>query len=94
MKAQDKQRPVALTVKLHPEILRTARALGEFYEGSDVEHIVGEAVKDAAKDKKFAEWWLQHPEAGSDKPEEKAPGKTRKKGALEPVEASRLKGVA
>ena len=69
MKAQDKAKPVSITVKLHPEVLRAARALGEFYEDSDVDHIVSEAIKDAAREKKFTEWLGQHPHAGRTKEE-------------------------
>jgi hypothetical protein len=69
MKSQDKARPVSISVKLHPEVLRLAKALGEFYDGSDVDHIVSEAVKDAAAGKKFQEWLEQHPNAGRTKEE-------------------------
>jgi hypothetical protein len=69
MKSQDKAKPVSINVKLHPEVLRTAKALGEFYDNSDVDHIVSEAIKDAARDKKFAEWLELHPNAGRSKEE-------------------------
>jgi hypothetical protein len=70
MKAQDKQKPTQLTVKLHPEVLRLARALGQFYDDSDLDHIVSEAIKDAAGNKKFAEWLDEHPDAGKPKEEQ------------------------
>jgi hypothetical protein len=69
MKAQDKQKPVPLAVKVHPEVLRLARALGEFYDDSDLDHIVSEAIRDAATSKKFAEWLDVHPGAGKTKEE-------------------------
>jgi hypothetical protein len=69
MKSQDKAKPVSITVRLHPEVLRTAKALGEFYDGSDVDHIVSEAIKDAATPKKFQEWLELHPNAGREKEE-------------------------
>ena len=69
MKSQDKAKPVSITVRLHPEILRTAKALGEFYDDSDVDHIVSEAIKDAATPKKFQEWLALHPNAGREKEE-------------------------
>ena len=67
MKAQDKQKPVALTAKVHPDVARLARALGEFYDNSDVDHIVSEAIRDAAANRKFAEWLETHPDAGKSK---------------------------
>ena len=69
MKSQDKARPVSISVKLHPEVLRLAKALGEFYDNSDVDHIVSEAIKDAASGKKIQEWLEAHPNAGSTKEE-------------------------
>ena len=69
MTPQDKAKPVSLSVKLHPEVLRTARALGEFLDESDVDHVISEAIKDASKDKKFTEWLAQHPNAGRSKEE-------------------------
>jgi hypothetical protein len=69
MKSQDKAKPVSITVRLHPEVLRTAKALGEFYDDSDVDHIVSEAIKDAATPKKFQEWLELHPNAGREKEE-------------------------
>jgi hypothetical protein len=50
-------------------VLRTAKALGEFYDDSDVDHIVSEAIKDAATPKKFQEWLELHPNAGREKEE-------------------------
>jgi hypothetical protein len=73
VKAQDKQRPVPLAVKVHPEVLRIARALGQFYDGSDLDHIVSEAIKDASTNKKFTEWLEQHPDAGKTKEEPTQP---------------------
>jgi len=64
MKAQDKQKPVALTAKVHPDVARLARALGEFYDNSDVDHIVSEAIRDAAANRNYAEWLETHPAAG------------------------------
>jgi hypothetical protein len=78
MKSQDKAKPISISVKLHPEVLRLARALGEFYDDSDVDHIVSEAIKDAAVTKKFQEWLEQHPNAGRTK-EELAEAKPRVK---------------
>jgi hypothetical protein len=69
MKSQDKAKPVSITVRFHPEVLRTAKALGEFYDDSDVDHIVSEAIKDAATPKKFQEWLELHPNAGREKEE-------------------------
>jgi aminopeptidase N len=86
MKAQDKAKPVSITVKLHPEVLRLAQALGEFYNDSDVDHILSEAIKDAARDKKFSEWLEKHPDAGRPK-EEIAEVKVRR-GARKPEAAA------
>jgi len=83
MKSQDKARPVSISVKLHPEVLRLAKALGEFFDNSDVDHIVSEAVKDAATGKKFQEWLEQHPNAGRTK-EEIAEAKPRPKKSPNP----------
>lgn len=81
MKAQDKQKPVTLTVKVHPEVLRLARALGEFYDDSDVDHIVSESIRDAAANKKFAEWLEAHPNAGKPKEETVSAAKPGRKEA-------------
>jgi hypothetical protein len=81
MKAQDKQKPVTLTVRVHPEVMRLARALGEFYDDSDVDHIVSEAVRDAAGNKKFAEWLAAHPNVGNSKEETPASAKPGRKEA-------------
>lgn len=62
MKAQDKAKPVKVTVYWHPSVLKTAELLGKFYEDSDVSHVSSEAVLDAAKDKKFQEWLESHQE--------------------------------
>lgn len=87
MKAQDKAKPVSITVRLHPEVLRLAAALGEFYNDSDVDHIVSEAIKDAAREKKFSEWFDKHPTAGRPK-EEIAEVKARRGGARTPEAAA------
>lgn len=57
MKAEDKSKPVKVTVSVHPAVERALRGLMKFHEDSSADHIVSEAIKDAAKDKRFQEWF-------------------------------------
>ena len=56
MRAEDKQKPVPLTVKVHPKVLAAAQEIGAWLNGSSLDHVVSEAILDAAKDKDLQRW--------------------------------------
>jgi hypothetical protein len=53
---QDKSKPVALAVKVHPKVFALAKDLAAYLEDSSLDHAVSEAILDAGKDTDFKRW--------------------------------------
>lgn len=56
MTPQDKSKPVSLAVKVHPQVFDLARQIGKYLNDSSLDHVVSEAIRDAAKDRGFLDW--------------------------------------
>jgi hypothetical protein len=56
MTAEDKAKSVPMTVKVHPKVLAAAHKLGAWLNDSSLDHVISEAILDAAKDKDFQKW--------------------------------------
>jgi hypothetical protein len=56
MTPQDKSKPVALAVKVHPKVLALAHELAAYLEDSSLDHVVSEAILEAGKDTDFKRW--------------------------------------
>jgi hypothetical protein len=71
MRAEDKAKPVPMTLKVHPRVLAAAQELGVWLDGSSLDHVVSEAILDATKDKDFQKW--KEAQQAQPTPEKQAP---------------------
>jgi hypothetical protein len=53
---QDRAKPVALAVKVHPKVIALAHELAAYLDDSSVDHAVSEAILDAGKQAAFKRW--------------------------------------